>query len=130
MDASRAHPVRRNRRRVCAAFALAILDLEAEARQAFDHRAVELVLVLLRGLLVERGREVVADVGEDLRARLDEVDVVAVALLGFVAVGLVARALGSVRDNRAENLRITGESKQPFRFELSDDAVVNQILCL
>jgi len=42
----------------------------------------------------------------------------------------IARALGSVRDNRAENLRITGESKQPFRFQLSDDAVVNQILCL
>ena len=42
----------------------------------------------------------------------------------------IARALGGVRDNRAENLRITGESKQPFCFELSDDAVVNQILCL
>src|SRR5262245_33073756 len=40
----------------------------------------------------------------------------------------IARALGSVRDNRAENLRITGESKQPFRFQLSDDAVIDQIL--
>src|SRR5262245_7522991 len=31
------------------------------------------------------------------------------------------------RDNRAEKLRITGESEQTFRFELSGAAIVNQI---
>ena len=46
------------------------------------------------GLLVERGREVVAQPGEDFGAGLDEVDVVAVTLLGLVARSSVVRALG------------------------------------
>ena len=67
--------------------ASAVLDLERELRQPLRDRAVELALVLLVDALVERAREVVADVGEELRARLDRVDVVAVELLGLVAVG-------------------------------------------
>src|SRR5215218_9604989 len=72
----------------------AILDLECKAPEALQHGGVERVLVLGRGLLVERGREVVAQPREDFGTGLDEVDVVAVALLGLVARSAVVRALG------------------------------------
>src|SRR5205807_6021468 len=49
---------------------LAILDLECEARQALEDRAVELFLVGLGRLLVERGGKVVAQVGQQLGAGL------------------------------------------------------------
>ena len=50
--------------------------------------------VLLRSVLVERRSEIVAQVGEQLGPGLDEVDVVAVAFLRLVALGLVVRLLG------------------------------------
>src|SRR6059058_5149133 len=56
--------------------------------------AIELVLVGLRGVLVERPLEVVADVGQELGAGLDHVDVVAVALLRLVARRCVVGPLG------------------------------------
>ena len=52
---------------------------------------------MLHRLLAEGGREVVAQVGEDLRRRLDDVLVVAVALFGIVARAAVIRALGLLR---------------------------------
>jgi endonuclease/exonuclease/phosphatase family metal-dependent hydrolase len=73
---------------------LAILDLERESGQPLDDGAVELPLVHLRGLLVERRSEVVAQVGQELRACLDEIDVGAVPLLGLVARRRVVSALG------------------------------------
>src|SRR5262249_20763953 len=71
-----------------------VLDLERKAGQPFDDCAVERGFVLLGRVVVERLRVRVADVGEDLRARFKEVDVVAVTLFGFVSVGLVVRSLG------------------------------------
>ena len=76
---------------------LEVLDLEPEAREAPVHRAVELRLVLLGRLLVQRRREVVAQLREDLRARLDEVLVLAEPLLGLVALGAVVRCLAPRR---------------------------------
>src|SRR4029453_18222716 len=73
--------------------ALAVLDLEREPRQPLEDCAVELFLVELARVVVERPFEVVADVGQDLGAGLDGVDVVAVALLGLVARCGVVRAL-------------------------------------
>ncbi len=52
--------------------------------------------VFLGRVLVERRRVRPAQVGEGLGARLDEVDVVAVALLRLVALGPVVGALGLV----------------------------------
>jgi hypothetical protein len=54
--------------------------------------AVEGLRVALALGLVERPLVAVADVGERLGAVLDEIDVLAVALLGLVAVGLVVAA--------------------------------------
>ncbi len=53
-----------------------------------------------RGVLVERPRETVAHVGERLRRGLDDVDVVAVRLLGLVARRAIVLPLGgaAVRD--------------------------------
>ena len=72
----------------------AVLDLEREAPEASQHGLVEGLLVLLGRILLERRREVVTKVGQDLGPRLDEVDVVAVALLRLVAWRLVVRPLG------------------------------------
>src|SRR5690348_5275033 len=72
---------------------LAVLDLEREAGEALGDGTVERVLVLLRGILVERCREVVSEVGQQLGARLDGVDIVAVAFLSLVAGCAVVRAL-------------------------------------
>jgi hypothetical protein len=69
------------------------VDLEAEARQALPDRPVERRLVGLGRMLVERPLEGVAEVGERLGALLDEVDVLAVALLGLVAPRLLVAAL-------------------------------------
>src|SRR3954452_19280179 len=70
------------------------VDLEPEARETLPHGAVERLLVLLASVLVERPLERVADVGEGLGALLDEVDVLAVALLGLVSLGVVVPLLG------------------------------------
>src|SRR5262245_10476849 len=78
-------------RRTSVELRLPVLDLERELRQPLRDRPVELSLVPLVDSLLERAREVVADVGEQLRARLDGVDVVAVQLLSLVAVGSVVR---------------------------------------
>src|SRR6266567_3832579 len=61
-----------------------VLDLEGEAPEATENGVVEGSLVLVGHVLLERRGEVVAEVGENLRAGLDEVDVVTVALLGLV----------------------------------------------
>ena len=96
LDADRPHRLRRDRGRLRRRPRLGVLDLEPEARQPLLDRAVERFLVLLGGLLVERRGEVVAQPGEDLGAVLDELLVVAEALLGPVALGPVVGALGGV----------------------------------
>jgi hypothetical protein len=50
--------------------------------------------VLLRGLGVERGGVRVADLDERLGALLDQLEVLGVALLGFLAPGAVVGTLG------------------------------------
>jgi len=50
--------------------------------------------VLLGCGLVESGGKAVAQVGQHLRPRLDEIDVVAVAFLRLVALGAVVGTLG------------------------------------
>src|SRR5690349_7480560 len=61
-----------------------------ELWQAARHRAIELVDVAV-GIL-ERPREVVAQAGENVDARIHGIHVVAVQLLGLVAARLVVRA--------------------------------------
>jgi hypothetical protein len=72
---------------------LSVLDLESEPGQPPAHRAVELGAVLQSGGFAQPRAEMVAKVGEDLGAGLDEVLVVAVALLRLVAGGTVVGAL-------------------------------------
>ena len=83
---------------------LEVLDLQAEPREPLVHRAVELRLVLVGRRLVQRPREIVAQFGEDLGARLDEILVVAESLLGLVALGPVVGGLGLVA--LADQLRV------------------------
>ena len=66
-----------------------VFDVEREAGEAFGDRLVELPLVLLIDALFERARERVADVGQDLDARLNRIDIVAVELFRVVAISLV-----------------------------------------
>src|SRR6185437_5752846 len=93
LHGSRPYRVRRDRRRLHRApplrEELGVLDLEPEAGQPLDDRAVEGVLVVVRRGLVERRGEVVPKVGEDLGARLDELLVVAETLLGLLPAGAV-----------------------------------------
>ena len=65
----------------------------AKRRKRFSTALVEGGDVLLRCVIVECRGEVVAQVGEDFRPRLDEIDIVAVPFLGFVAFCAVVRAL-------------------------------------
>src|SRR5438105_1120098 len=74
----------------------AVFYLQREAGEPLEDRAVERRLVLLRRSLVDGRRVPVAEVGEQLGARLDEVHVVTVSLLGLVAVGAVVGALGGL----------------------------------
>src|SRR4051812_31962618 len=67
--------------------ASAVLDLESERRQPPCDGAVELRAVRIG--VVDRAGVVIAQVGENLRAGLDRVDVVAVELLGLIAAGAV-----------------------------------------
>ena len=76
---------------------LAVLDLERETGEPLRDGAVELGLVLLGSLLAERGREMIAQIGEDLGRGLDDVLVVAVMLLGVVAPATVVLALSLLR---------------------------------
>jgi hypothetical protein len=73
---------------------LELFDLQREAREPCDDGAVELELVLLGGLLGHRRGEGVAQLREPLGSRLDEVEVLPVALLGFLAPGGVVGPLG------------------------------------
>ena len=66
----------------------------AKTAEALADFAVERLLVLLRRVVVEGRREVVAKVGKHLGCRLDEVDVVAVAFFRFAALGPVVGTLG------------------------------------
>ena len=66
----------------------------ANRRKRRSDCAVERLLVLLRRVLVEGRREVVAKVGKHLGCRLDEVDVVAIAFFRLAALGPVVRTLG------------------------------------
>ena len=59
-------------------------------------RPVELRLVGLGSVLVHGRGEAVAELCEPVRAGFDEIQIVAVALLGLVAVGGVVRALRGV----------------------------------
>ncbi len=70
---------------------LGVFDLDGEAGESLDDGAVELFLVLLRRLVVQGRSEVVAETGEQLRAGLDQVEVVAVELFGLVARRRVVR---------------------------------------
>src|SRR5919198_2335929 len=70
-----------------------VFYFEREAREALEHRPVERGFVFLGRVGFDRGRIPVAEVGEQLGARLDEVHVVTVSLLRLVAVGPVVRAL-------------------------------------
>src|SRR5919197_405801 len=74
----------------------AVFYLQREAREALQDGTVEARFVFLGGVGLDRGRVPVAEVGEQLGARLDEVHVVTVPLLGLVAVGPVVRALGGL----------------------------------
>jgi hypothetical protein len=74
-----------------------ILDLERETRKPLHDSAIERVAVFVRDLALERRRIVVAEIGEHLGARLDDVHVVAEELLGALPIGAVVRGLGIVR---------------------------------
>ncbi len=74
--------------------ASAIFDFQSETGQPFPDRAVELGLVFLVQIRGERLREVVSEISEQLGSGLDEILVVAVALLGLVARRAVIGALG------------------------------------
>ena len=63
----------------------ALVQLEAESGKPLPDYTVEDVVVLLVRVLVEGGREVVAQLDELVGARLDQIEVVAVTLLRFVA---------------------------------------------
>src|SRR3954453_21015707 len=65
---------------------LALLDRERERAPAVDDAAVELLHVLLRVVLFERARIRIAELGEPVGRRLDRELVIAVQLLGLVAV--------------------------------------------
>jgi hypothetical protein len=75
---------------------LRVFDFDSESPQARKHGAVELLLVLLGRVLVECRREGIAESRKDLRAGLDEVQVIGVALLGLIAAGPVVSALRRV----------------------------------
>jgi hypothetical protein len=75
---------------------LRVLDFDGESAQTLEDGAVELLFVLLGRVLVECRREGIAEAREDLRAGLDKIQVVGVALLGLVAPGLVVSALRGV----------------------------------
>ena len=68
-------------------------QIEREAGEIPADGVVELRLVLLGRPLAEARREVVPEVGEDLRACLDEVLVVAVELFRLVPLGVVVLGL-------------------------------------
>src|SRR2546430_2755602 len=72
----------------------AVLDLEGEAAEALEHGVVEGVLVLLARVLVEGRGEVVPKVRQQLRPGFDQVDVIAVTLLSFVARRAIVGTLG------------------------------------
>src|SRR5918911_306568 len=72
----------------------AVLDLQREPGQALQDGPIEGRFVLLGCVVLEGRRVAVAQVGEELGRRLDEVHVVTVSLLGLRAVGAVVRALG------------------------------------
>src|SRR5581483_5514909 len=64
---------------------------EGERREALGERALELALVVLPRLLIERTRVGVADLLERVLHDIDRVHVVAVQLLRLVAVARVVR---------------------------------------
>jgi hypothetical protein len=71
-------------------------ELERKTRKTLACRPRERVLVLLRGVLVERGRERVAHLGELVRGDLHQVEKRRVVLLGLVALRVVVGPLGLV----------------------------------
>src|SRR5688500_6327054 len=66
-----------------------VLALQGETREATEDGAIEGRFVLVGGGVVEGSRVVVAKLGQRFRRRLDEVEVLAVALLGLVAPGAI-----------------------------------------
>lgn len=83
--------IQRARKRVAS-----LLKLKGEAGEASQHCAVELALVGLGGGLVERCRVAIAEAGEDVGGRGNEVAVIAIALLGLVALRLLVGVLGGL----------------------------------
>src|SRR5439155_9597941 len=71
---------------------LPILDLEREARQPLEDGAVERALVLGGDVALEARGVPVAEVGKELRRRLDEIHEVTVSLLRLLARRAVVRA--------------------------------------
>src|SRR5206468_4081080 len=97
----------------------AVLDLECETAKALQDRAVEGVLVLLGGVVIEGRGEVVSQVGKHLGASLYEVDVVAVAFLGIAATGSVLRPLrhdsagSELTDRFGDASDVVGDGRNP-----------------
>src|SRR5919199_5637341 len=76
--------------------ALPVLELEREPGEPLDDSAVERCLVLLVVTVCERPGVMIAQIGQRLGSLLDEIDVLAVPLLGFVSFGAVIGSFRSV----------------------------------
>src|SRR5919197_3381467 len=104
-----------------------LLQLEPEARQPFANEVVENAAVLLGGLLVEGRRVVVPQLRQLVGPSLDEVEEIAVPLLGLVARRLVVGPQG--RLDVADQAGVLGGEEIELTLDEIDEAPAHACLC-